>query len=128
MSVETAPAKLNPLACYIEAFKKYATFTGRATRAEYWWFMLVHVISYGALAGLTLGVNQDVFGFVTLGYLLAAIVPQLALTARRFHDAGYTGLWQFIGLVPLGGIVIFIFAVLPAKDPNKWGPNPREIA
>lgn len=69
-------------------YKNYATFSGRATRAEYWWVYL-----YTFLATLVLA-----FAFFPLAivFLLANIVPNLALTVRRLHDVGKGGGWIFI--------------------------------
>ena len=89
-------------------FKKYADFTGRATRPEYWWFALFLVI--GSLVTSSISVY--------LGYLftLGTIVPSLAAAARRLHDTNRSGWWQLIGLIPVvGWIVLIVFLAQPGQ-------------
>ncbi len=112
---------------------KYATFSGRASRSEYWWVQLyngliVIVLYVLMFAGglLTTSDNGDTPGWgiipgaiLLLIFVLGSIVPGLALTVRRLHDANLPGPWIFIGLIPyLGGLVIFVMTLLP---PNPLG-------
>ena len=115
---------------------KYATFTGRATRAEFWrWvvvFVLLTVVSRiidGALFGSSI---QDAFYVrdahqpVTSLLILALLLPNMALAVRRLHDIGRSGWWQLIALIPVVGVVVLIvwWARLGDQAPNDWGPNP----
>jgi uncharacterized membrane protein YhaH (DUF805 family) len=121
-------------------FKKYATFSGRASRSEYWWWYLFTFLVYLVL-GLPLyvvGIATSRDGGRTPGTLaipllilltvfaLGIIVPSLALTVRRLHDAGYSGLLALLFLIPyLGGLVILIFALLPSSPAGaKYDPVP----
>jgi uncharacterized membrane protein YhaH (DUF805 family) len=120
------------------AFKKYATFTGRASRSEYWWWTLFTFIAYLVLGLLTyvVGITTSRDGGRTPGLLavpliilfavfaLGIIVPTLALTVRRLHDAGYSGLLALLFLVPyVGGLIIMIFALLPSSPAGaKYDP------
>lgn len=126
------------------AFKKYATFTGRASRSEYWWWTLFTFITYLVLGLLTyvVGIATSRDGGRTPGLLavpliilfavfaLGIIVPTLALTVRRLHDAGYSGLLALLFLVPyVGGLVIMIFALMQSSAAGaKYDPVPATPA
>lgn len=118
-------------------FSKYATFTGRARRSEYWFFVLfnilVEIVVYipGVLLVLTLSRPQMYIGFGLLAlmgiFALAVIIPGLAVIVRRLHDTGRSGWWYFISLVPfVGGIILLVFLCTDSQPgENKWGPNPK---
>ncbi len=111
---------------YIRVIKQYAIFDGRASRLEYWMFMLINFL-FG-LVGLILSLVglRIIFDL----YSLAMIIPSLALQVRRLHDISRSGWWFFIGFVPfVGGIVLFIFDVLPSyPGVNVYGPIPTADA
>ena len=86
---------------------KYADFNGRATRDEYWWFFLAVVI--GSAAAST--VHPALYAL----FSIAALLPMLAVGARRLHDTNRSGWWQLLGLVPFGIIVVIILLVLPSS-------------
>ena len=82
-------------------FKKYAEFNGRASRSEFWWFMLFIILVASAFTY----VSQ------TLGsiFLIATLLPLLAAGTRRLRDSGQSAWWQLFLLAPVGGIVILGF-------------------
>jgi len=113
---------------------KYATFTGRASRPEYWWWTLfVFLVSIGlslidnlALAP-ALGFEpfqDDTPGILSLIFSLAVLVPGLAVSVRRLHDIGRSGWWLLIVLVPvIGFLVLLWWAIQPGEEgPNRYGP------
>ncbi|MFZ0323403.1 MAG: DUF805 domain-containing protein [Actinomycetes bacterium] len=112
-------------------FAKYSTFSGRATRSEYWWWWLFTALVFGATVVLILlGSSSDgvsaigVFGWVL--YAVAAIgliVPSLAVLVRRLHDTGRSGWWYFISLVPcIGGIWLLVLLVSESTaGQNQYG-------
>ncbi|MFG3661213.1 DUF805 domain-containing protein [Streptomyces sp. NPDC047706] len=110
---------------FIEVVKKYAVFSGRARRKEYWMYVLVYVI----LAVVLAIVDFAVFGSQVLGLILALglLLPSLGVTVRRLHDTGRTGWWILIALVPLvGSIVLLVFMCLEGETGgNKYGENPK---
>jgi uncharacterized membrane protein YhaH (DUF805 family) len=110
---------------YLEVLKKYAVFTGRARRTEYWMFVLFNLVIAIALAFI----EGIVGGPGVLGglYSLAVLIPSLAVGARRLHDTGRSGWWLLIGLVPVIGIIVLIvfFATDSQPGTNQYGPNPK---
>ena len=116
---------------YLEALKKYAVFSGRSRRREYWYFVLFNII-VGIVLGwidALLGTRGSYAGAGLLSgiYGLAVLIPTLAVTVRRLHDIDRSGWWILIGLVPLiGVIVLLVFALLDGTPgDNRYGPNPK---
>lgn len=102
---------------------KYADFTGRARRSEFWYWILATF-----LLGLVLSVLDAALGSQVLGNLvsLALLVPNLAVGARRLHDTGKSGWLQLIALTIIGIIpLIVFFAQDSTPGDNKHGPNPK---
>src|SRR3954451_3952120 len=97
---------------YLEALKKYAVFSGRSRRMEFWYFVLFNIIVAVVLAlidtllGTTIGVSS--FGLLSGIYSLAVLIPTLAVTVRRLHDIDRTGWWIFINLIPLIGTIVLL--------------------
>ncbi|MFB7373585.1 DUF805 domain-containing protein [Streptomyces sp. NPDC056222] len=114
---------------YLDVLKKYATFSGRARRQEYWMFTLFNVIAVVVLAIIDNAV-LGVYPALTAVYMLGVLLPTLAVTVRRLHDTGRSGWWYLIAFVPLvGGIILFVFTVLEGEgQPNAYGDNPKAIA
>lgn len=131
--------------CLVE---KYARFSGRAARSEYWWFSLA-VLLYGLVViaaffaanaisgGFSQASGLSSFGLLVLilggiGFLLL-IVPSVAVTVRRFHDYDLSGWWVLaacvLGAVPrigwIASIAILVVASLKgAAEENRFGPDP----
>ncbi len=110
---------------YLAVLKKYAQFSGRARRTEYWMFVLFNLIASVVLAILD-GILGTA-GVIGVLYSLAVLVPALAVAVRRLHDTGRSGWWLLIGLFPiLGWIVLLVFAVQDGNSSdNAYGPNPK---
>lgn len=91
--------------------EKYADFTGRAPRAEYWWYVLGLVIAFiiARIIDSILGLSHMIFyvyGPLALLLWLATIVPSLAVGVRRLHDTGRTGWWVLLPIVPYALAII----------------------
>ena len=111
---------------YVGALRKYAVFRGRATRSEYWWFMLAHLIVLIALYMLgRIGAPEGFpWGLPYFLYYLGTIIPFIALTVRRFHDRGHPGWMILLGVI--GWFIVLIFMALPSeRGDNKHGPYPH---
>ena len=109
-------------------FSKYGTFTGRARRSEYWYFVLLTLIVSFALSLLSSGLG-DVGTLLPTIWELAILVPSLAVAWRRLHDIGKSGGWYFIFLVPLVGWIILLLFLCRDSQPgdNQYGPSPKEF-
>jgi uncharacterized membrane protein YhaH (DUF805 family) len=121
----------------------YADFSGRATRKEYWMFMLISLLLFGVLGMVFVFVffaalfggqgNNETLAIVSFGVLLitslAIIIPSIALQVRRLHDIGKSGFWYFIGFIPyVGGIILLVMSALPSqRGTNAYGPNVYEV-
>lgn len=117
-------------------FSKYATFSGRARRAEYWWFALFNVLVSLALQIL----DMAIFGMRSMGpdagmglpnvlgglFSLAILVPSVAVWVRRLHDVGRSGWWWLLALIPvIGWIILFYWSVRRGDvGANIFGPDP----
>ena len=116
---------------YLEALKKYAVFSGRSRRKEYWYFILFNII-----VGIVLGILDSLLGTFNAStntglfssiYSLAVLIPSIAVAVRRLHDTDRSGWWILIGLVPLIGIIVLIVFFVQDSTPgtNSFGPNPK---
>ena len=96
-------------------FSKYATFQGRATRSEYWWFFLfVTIVTWGLDVSLSLQAlnNPDIADFASvINNIITAVllIPSLAAGSRRLHDINKSGWWQLLGLTIIGLIPLIIW-------------------
>ena len=103
---------------------KYATFSGRARRSEYWWFTLFTVIVYTITSIIDAVIGTSI---VTALVSLALLLPGLGVTVRRLHDTGRTGWWVLIALVPLAGAIVLLVFEVQDSEPgtNAYGPSPK---
>ena len=117
--------------------KRYAKFSGRARRSEYWYFLLFQISIVAALiipiiviSNSNDIVSKGLFGTYVL-FISLTLLPQTAVTVRRLHDSNKSGWLILLSFLPFGVIVLLILALLDS-DPNrnKYGPNPKaeEIA
>lgn len=94
---------MKPIDAITTAFRKYATFAGVASRSEYWWFTLLYVL-VNAIFVMVQNSDRDltlaVWGFSAL-WGLGVFLPGLAVTVRRFHDAGFSGWWLLLWIVAI---------------------------
>lgn len=123
-------------------YRRYADFSGRSRRMEYWMFALFQMIVAGVLLTLFIAGSPQVdeHGMATaepgalfyLGLLLAVVygvgtfIPSLAVTVRRLHDQDRTGWWILVQFLPFGGLVLLVFMLLDGTPgTNRFGPDPK---
>jgi uncharacterized membrane protein YhaH (DUF805 family) len=113
--------------------RRYAEFSGRSRRKEYWMFalgILIAAIVIGAIEGI-IGINTmvgGIYGPLTTLLLLGTLVPSIAVGIRRLHDTDRSGWWLLIALVPLiGSLILLYFYVSDGTNgPNRFGPDPKD--
>lgn len=116
---------------YFEVLRKYAVFSGRSRRKEYWLFTLFNMLAMLVLSFIDgmIGLYNVEAGVGLLSgiYALGIFIPSLAVTVRRLHDTSRSGWWILIAFIPLiGALVLIIFAVLDSTPgSNKFGPDPK---
>ena len=115
---------------YLGVLRKYAVFSGRARRLEYWMFQLINLLVTSALvvADVVMGMaNAAGVGFFAGIYALAVFIPELAVCVRRLHDTGRSAWWLLLVFLPLlGALVLFIFMLMDGqRGENRFGPAPK---
>ena len=117
---------------YLAVLKKYADFSGRARRTEYWMFFLVNLLISIAASLLdrvldtTFG-SADQYGALSLFYSLAVFIPGLAVAVRRLHDIGKSGWYLLVLIIPLVGIIWLLILLVREGDrgANAYGEDPK---
>lgn len=110
---------------------KYAVFSGRASRSEYWWFYFANfllnffgTVIFGVIGYLVGDILLlPIFALVGVGLVsLFLTIPGIAVTVRRLHDTGHSGFWWFIAFVPLvGPIWLLVLLLTGSDDENQYG-------
>ena len=110
---------------YIGVLKKYAVFSGRARRKEFWMFFLFNFI-IGVILGILSSI-LSIFSILSFLYSAAILCPSIAVGIRRLHDIGRPGKYYLFVLIPLVGPILLL--VWAAKEgvagDNEYGPNPK---
>lgn len=126
-------------------YKRYADFSGRSRRKEYWMFMLLFLVVYAVCfalifaGGMTIdpdtgAAQQGAIFYVGMGllilFVLGSFVPALAVQVRRFHDQDKSGWFVLLSLIPyIGGIIVLVFMCLEGtRGPNRFGADPKDPA
>ena len=116
-----------------EPYKKYAVFSGRARRLEFWLFNLFCVIVCGILLTIDaiVGVldSDEMVGLFSSLFILFSLIPYISVTVRRLHDTNRRGWWYLFSLIPLIGQIWLLVLCCLDSDPeeNRFGKNPKEL-
>ena len=110
---------------FIEVLNKYAVFSGRSRRREFWMFNLISTLICFGIGLVEIAIDSP--GFMGLVYSLAILIPAISVSVRRLHDIGRSGWWIFINLVPLIGTIAYIVFLCSDSNPgtNTYGPSPK---
>ncbi len=110
----------------LSGFRKYATFSGRAPRSEYWYWVLFVILVNVALSILDRAVfSESEISPLSSIWSLAVLLPGLAVSVRRLHDTDHTGWWLLIAFTIIGIIVLIVWYCQPGTPgSNRFGPNP----
>ena len=126
---------LSPIGWALRPLKRYADFSGRAPRAEYWWFVFFEWLALMAFVILAVTATGDskesnsfFYGFIVpfcVAFVML-IIPNVAVQVRRLHDQDRSGWLVLLFCIPyVGGLISLIFMLLPGTEgPNRYGPDP----
>lgn len=110
------------------AYRNFANFSGRARRAEYWWWTLFATLVYLGAEAVNLGAYSMDGGANPAGLIILLVIlfPGIALSVRRLHDTGRSGWWLLVNVLPLIGYLIFLYWMIKRGDQgaNEFGPDP----
>ena len=118
---------------------RYAKFDGRASRSEFWYFVLFYFIANLILALVDAFVINPMLGatpaqagqggFLQIIFALALLVPSIAIAVRRLHDIGKSGWWYLIAFIPVIGLLVllYFFVLNSQPDTNQYGSNPKGL-
>lgn len=129
MPAEARPANMMPFMDAVKTcFEQYVGFDGRASRSEYWWFVLATIIAAwvaGFLDGIIFGSGLSDPTWITLAVNLGLLLPSLSVTFRRLHDHGKSG-WNVCWIFTVIGIfyVLYLTIVEGEANDNAYGPVP----
>jgi uncharacterized membrane protein YhaH (DUF805 family) len=106
----------------IAGYGKYATFGGRARRAEFWWFLLFTIVVATLARLVDVGMGAPLFEVFAV---LMLLLPMLAVTSRRLHDTDRSAWWILVFAIPVAELVVlFLCAQRGRPEPNRYGPAP----
>lgn len=119
---------------YLASFDKYATFSGRATRSEFWTFYIINlliVIVLRAFSEILADEGHEKIASIILGveglFELVILLPCLTVAVRRLHDIGKSGWWLLIMFIPFGGLFLLIWVLRPSDPEENEYDHPRVL-
>ena len=121
---------MSPIDWALRPLTKYADFSDRAPRAEYWWFYLLTIVAslVAMIVDSVIGTGGTLgsYGILTLLVTLGLLIPSLAAGVRRLHDTDRSGWWLLIVLVPLVGVIVLLvfFVFEGTRGDNRFGRDP----
>ena len=111
-------------------FSKYANFSGRASRSEFWWFALfcfIGGIVTGVIDVMILGYSSEAYGPINIIFTVITLLPSIAVGARRLHDKNRSGWWQLIILTGIGLILLIIWWATVGESKKNVHGSPLKL-
>ena len=111
-------------------FSKYAVFSGRASRSEFWWFALFGLIGgivTAVIDVMILGYSAEAYGPINIIFTVITFLPYLAVGARRLHDINKSGWWQLIALTGIGVILLIIWMATVGENKKNAHGSPLKL-
>ena len=119
----------NGLMCYFGIFKQYVKFSGRARRREFWYAFLFNwlaIFCVGFLDGFIFDEYDDYRYLIPGLYVLASLLPMIAIQFRRLHDTNKSGWWWLLLPLPVVNLAYFVWLMDDGdKGRNRFGPDPK---
>ena len=114
------------------AYSNYFTLQGRATRSDYWWFLLYQYLVYIILVLVCIFASDFFksynFFIPLILFVLLNVIPNFTILVRRLHDSSKSGYWLLLFFLSAPGLLrIFIFTLLPSDGDNRYGADPHNI-
>uniref|UniRef100_UPI003FF08846 DUF805 domain-containing protein n=1 Tax=Prevotella sp. TaxID=59823 RepID=UPI003FF08846 len=114
------------------AYSNYSTLQGRATRSDYWWFLLYQWLVYIFLVSVCVFASDffksEYFFTPLILFVLLNVIPSFTILVRRLHDSSKSGYWLLLLLLTAPCfLVILIFTLLPSDGDNRYGADPHNI-
>ena len=119
---------------FLQPYKKYFDFKGRATRKEYWLFTLFFLVCYSAIT-LSIYMAKDnaivttILGGILFVFIFGSLIPSVAVAVRRLHDTNRSGWWYLLSFIPIIGQIWLIVWLCLDSQPgeNRFGKNPKGV-
>jgi uncharacterized membrane protein YhaH (DUF805 family) len=118
---------------FLKVLRQYADFSGRARRKEYWMYSLINFIFVTVASILDNATGMAIegigYGPIYIIFVLATLIPGIAVSVRRLHDVGKSGWMLFVGLIPIIGVIWLLVLAVKDSQPgsNQYGENPKSI-
>ena len=107
---------------YVTAMRRYAVFSERSSRPEFWFFMLIYFVGYLICYGIDFAIFGPKIQVISALYALVHLVPSLAVSIRRLHDGDRSGWWYLIAFTGIGLFVLFAwYCMRGTPGPNRFG-------
>lgn len=110
---------------YKDMWVNWKNFSGRTRRSAFWYAVLANMIVSWVLGFISGMLDLTIIASL---YVLAALIPSIALGIRRLHDTGRSGWWYLLGLLPIANIVLLVFFCQDSQPDNQYGPSPKGYA